>query len=408
MIAEDRADRAPACGGGGGGGGGAAAGAAPAGALAAAARDTGARPIATGPGRPRPYNRVITREAKTQRGMFVVHQVGDRLYFEIPPKELDRDMLLVGRYDARPPRTRTASGPLRRLRRRPVRRAHAALGARRQSHDPALALVRHHGRHALSVYRAVQASNYAPIVAVFNVEAYGPDSAAVIDVTRLFTTSVPEIAAIRGRLDDRRSFIERAHRLPGQRRDRGDADGHAVAPAGPRGRRARRTPRPPQSVLAHWSLVRLPEQPMMPRRFDERVGFFSDAPGGLRRRAARGARAVHHALPSGVLRRAARAASATRRSRSSTTWIPARPISGSRGSARRSSTGSPPSRRPASRTASSPWMRRRTIPTGRPRTSATPDPLAPVARPRTPSVRTCTIRARARSSTARCACSTTC
>src|SRR4030095_16010600 len=31
-----------------------------------------------------------------------------------------------------------------------------------------------------------------------------------------------------------------------------------------------------QSVLAHWSIVKLPEQPMMPRRFDERVGFFSN------------------------------------------------------------------------------------------------------------------------------------
>src|SRR5690606_35101269 len=33
--------------------------------------------------------------------------------------------------------------------------------------------------------------------------------------------------------------------------------------------------RPAQSVLAHWSLVRLPEVPMTPRRFDERVGYFS-------------------------------------------------------------------------------------------------------------------------------------
>jgi len=30
-----------------------------------------------------------------------------------------------------------------------------------------------------------------------------------------------------------------------------------------------------QSGVAHWSMVKLPEQPMMPRRFDERVGFFS-------------------------------------------------------------------------------------------------------------------------------------
>src|SRR5206468_4320034 len=51
-----------------------------------------------GPARPRPYNRVITREAVTRRGMFAVHRVGDRLYFEIPSKEMGRDELLVGRY----------------------------------------------------------------------------------------------------------------------------------------------------------------------------------------------------------------------------------------------------------------------------------------------------------------------
>src|SRR5712671_5947484 len=46
----------------------------------------------------RPYNRVITSEAKTRRGLFSVHRVGERLYFEIPSKELNKDMLIVGRY----------------------------------------------------------------------------------------------------------------------------------------------------------------------------------------------------------------------------------------------------------------------------------------------------------------------
>src|SRR5688500_5663825 len=32
---------------------------------------------------PRPYNRVITPGARTQRGLFSVHQIGERLYFEI-------------------------------------------------------------------------------------------------------------------------------------------------------------------------------------------------------------------------------------------------------------------------------------------------------------------------------------
>src|ERR1700716_1688502 len=47
---------------------------------------------------PRPYNRVITAEARTRRGMFSAHRVGDRLYFEIPSRELGKDMLIVGRY----------------------------------------------------------------------------------------------------------------------------------------------------------------------------------------------------------------------------------------------------------------------------------------------------------------------
>jgi hypothetical protein len=130
---------------------------------------------------------------------------------------------------------------------------------------------------ALSVYRAVQSSNYPPIIATFNVEAYGPDSAAVIDVTRLFTTSIPELAAIRGNVDAQRSFVERAIAFPDNVEIEATQTGTA-SPAGGTGGGApggAGQPREAQSVLAHWSLVRLPEVPMMPRRADERVGFFS-------------------------------------------------------------------------------------------------------------------------------------
>src|SRR5262249_43006890 len=46
---------------------------------------------------PRPYNRVVTAEAKTRSGMFKVPRIGARLLFEIPAKELDKDQLMVGR-----------------------------------------------------------------------------------------------------------------------------------------------------------------------------------------------------------------------------------------------------------------------------------------------------------------------
>ena len=51
------------------------------------------------PNDPRPYPRVITRDAKTRVGMFKTHIIGDRLYFEIPRQELNRDMLMVGRFE---------------------------------------------------------------------------------------------------------------------------------------------------------------------------------------------------------------------------------------------------------------------------------------------------------------------
>src|SRR4051812_46468587 len=32
----------------------------------------------------KPYNKVITKEAKSERGLFMVHRVEDKFYFEIP------------------------------------------------------------------------------------------------------------------------------------------------------------------------------------------------------------------------------------------------------------------------------------------------------------------------------------
>ncbi|MBX6365240.1 MAG: zinc-dependent metalloprotease [Gemmatimonadetes bacterium] len=230
--------------------------------------------------RPRPYSSVITAGAKTQRGMFIVHQVGSRLYFEIPRKELNKDMLLVGRFaraaafDPMQPQGGFGSYGGDEFGEHTLRWERN--GNRIIVRSPSFAIT---ADTSLSVYRAVQASNYAPVVAVLNVEAWGPDSAAVVDVTRLYTTAVPEFQAIRGTIDERRSYVERALAFPdnveveatqtGTPRASGAAGRGGAPPAGDRG------PEQAQSVLAHWSLVRLPEEPMMPRRFDERVGFFS-------------------------------------------------------------------------------------------------------------------------------------
>jgi hypothetical protein len=259
-----------------------------------AARDSIGRPGPSAEPKPKPYNRVITAQAITRKGLLIVHRVGEKLYFEIPQRELNTDMLLVGRFAkaaASDPDSPTGGfgeygGDEFGERTLTWERN----GNRVILRSPSFAIT---ADTSLSVYRAVQSSNYAPIVAIFNVEAYGPDSAAVIDVTKLYTTEVPEFAAIRGTIDEHRSYVESAIAFPdnveieatqtGVPAPPPTRPGMPPAPATPRGVQIA------QSVLAHWSLVRLPAQPMMPRRFDERVGFFSvrDVDFGAEQRAAK-------------------------------------------------------------------------------------------------------------------------
>ena len=228
--------------------------------------------------RPRPYARVVTPDARTRRGLFSVHHIGDRLLFEIPAKELNKDMLMVGRFARAAATNPNLPGGgfgayggdtfvERTLR-------WERNGNRIILRSPAFDIT---ADTTLPVWQAVQAATYAPIIAVLNVEAWGADSAAVVDVTRLFTTSVPEIAAIRGQVDASRSYIERAIAFPENVEIEATQTG-TPTPTGSQGGGSTggsQQPRAAQSVLAHWSLVKLPERPMMPRRFDERVGYFS-------------------------------------------------------------------------------------------------------------------------------------
>jgi hypothetical protein len=214
--------------------------------------------------------------------MFLVHQVGQRLYFEIPRRELNKDMLLIGRYAraaAQDPNSPTGGfGEYGGDQFGETTLRWEREGNRVILRAPSFAIT---ADTSLSVYQAVQASNYAPVIAVLNVDAWGEDSAAVVDVTRLFTSYVPEIAAIRvsspAQFDASRSYIERVLAFPDNVEVEATQTGTPAPPRSFGGAPAAPQPASQEahSVLAHWSLVRLPEHPMMPRPFDERVGFFS-------------------------------------------------------------------------------------------------------------------------------------
>ena len=48
------------------------------------------------------YSKVITKEAVSDQGLFIIHKVDKKYFFEIPNKYLDKDMLLVSRLSKLP------------------------------------------------------------------------------------------------------------------------------------------------------------------------------------------------------------------------------------------------------------------------------------------------------------------
>ncbi|MGH7471156.1 MAG: zinc-dependent metalloprotease, partial [Longimicrobiales bacterium] len=129
------------------------------------------------------------------------------------------------------------------------------------------------------IARNVRAMLLGPIIASFNVESWSPDSAAVIEVTRLFTTNISEFAAVTGVQTDR-SFVENVTAFPDNINVTFTQTGTVQAPAGGRG-----GPGPTEtpgggrgqtsSVRMHWSMLKLPENAMRPRLHDRRVGLGS-------------------------------------------------------------------------------------------------------------------------------------
>jgi hypothetical protein len=160
---------------------------------------------------PRPYAQVITPAAKSDTGIFTIHRVNDTLYYEIPKHELGKDFLLVSQLK----RTTLGAGyggePVgNRLLRWELTGDRVLLKTVNYN------VISSDGKN--EVARAVDDSNLPAIVRAFNVAAYSPDGAPVIDVTSLFTTEIAELTGRRplnGRgFDGSRSFIEKAVSFP--------------------------------------------------------------------------------------------------------------------------------------------------------------------------------------------------
>src|ERR1043165_7866152 len=229
---------------------------------------------------PQPYERVITKDAKTTKGLFTVHQIRERYYYEIPKSELGKEMLWnsqiakttlgVG-YGGGQYADRVVRWDLKGNR---VLLMDVNYGLVANPNDP--------------IAMAVRSANNDSIIRAFPVATFSKDGAPVIEVARMFVSDPTEFSA-RQRLgatgvDGTRTFLEHIHAFPDNRETEvtvtyprsSNATTTTGGGRGPGGGLGGGQMRPGSAtVVLHHSMVRLPEKPMQPRLFDERVGYFT-------------------------------------------------------------------------------------------------------------------------------------
>ncbi len=226
-------------------------------------------------GEPKPYDKVVTPEHKTQQGLFLVHSLKGKHLFEIPKARLGKDLLLVVQIQKGPAdQGYPGQGVEDLVVRWELKEQKVLLRAVSFANvaDP-----------SNPVSRAVEAMNTAPILMAFNVEAFAKDGSPVVDATRFFTSDVNEIPVkkrVQGiSLDATRTFLDKVRAFPENVNvvaTQTFLPKPATPPPGIPPQFLDMLPSPPsRTTVVHYSFVKLPDVPMMGRLADERVGYFT-------------------------------------------------------------------------------------------------------------------------------------
>ncbi len=216
----------------------------------------------------KPYDKVITKEAVSDSGLFIVHRLDGKFFYEIPVAKLNKEMLLVSRI-ARTPSVGYGG-----------EENNTEVIRWEQKYEKILLRTVSYVNVAADsspIARAVRAANFEEVIRAFPIQAYTKDSSAiVIDVTDMFLSDVGILTPNRSvrtqykmsGLDRDRSFIDYIKSFPTNIEVENLLTFSAEAPAQ---NSATRT----MTFGMHHSMVLLPERPMTPRLADPRVGFFS-------------------------------------------------------------------------------------------------------------------------------------
>ena len=220
------------------------------------------------------YSKVITKDAVSDEGLFTVHKVDKKYYFEIPNKYLNKDMLLVSRLSKLP--SNLGGGYVN-----AGSETNEQLIVWQRFQDKILIKSKSYNAVAndtLPISISVKSNNYDPTLFAFDIVAFSKDSAnTVIDVTKFYSTDVKAISGISGQmretykvkgLDDSRSFINTIKSFPMNIEVIQDMTYNASKPSMLEETES-------ISIQMNQSMVLLPEVPMKPRLADPRVGWFT-------------------------------------------------------------------------------------------------------------------------------------
>jgi hypothetical protein len=220
------------------------------------------------------YKEIVTKEAVTDEGLFTIHKVGDKYYYQIPDSLLTRDFLWITRFVGLP--SGLGGGYVN---------AGSSVNEQmvewRKFGDKILLKNKSYrsiAADSLPINLSVQANNYQPTIYAFDIAALTPDSAGfLIEVTKFLSSDVKAFSGLDAdmrrtykvtRLDDSRSFIQSAKSFPMNIEVKQDFTFDAAEPPSNSETGA-------ISILMNQSMVLLPKTAMQPRVNDYRIGYFT-------------------------------------------------------------------------------------------------------------------------------------
>jgi hypothetical protein len=220
----------------------------------------------------KPYKEVITDKAITQNGLFKVHKIDERYFFEIPDSLINRDILVVNRISKAPTNKSIGNGYGGDWIGEIV--IEFSKGPNNKVFITTMSYTERSGDSTQNgMYRAIQNSNFQPISAVFDIKTISPDSSAVIlDMTDYLNTD-NEIFSFGSQA---RSILGGFNNLGALLVDKSFINNIRSFPLNIEIKTVKTYSRSAiVSYELNSSLVLLPREPMKPRYEDKRVGYFT-------------------------------------------------------------------------------------------------------------------------------------